>query len=60
MRLLNNNKFIINNVNNDDDVVIVNIDVIILLYKMFIKRVNKIIKRKRRNYDIYNNLEFML
>ena len=33
---------------------------ILLLNKMFIKRVNKIIKRKRRNYNIYNNLKFIL
>ena len=46
MRLLNDNEFIIDNVNNNDDVIIVNVNVIILLYKMFIKRVNEIIKRK--------------
>ena len=60
MRLLNNNKFIVDNVDNDNNVIIININVIILLYKMFIKRVNEIIKRKRRNCDIYNNLKFML
>ena len=32
----------------------------LLLNKMFIKRVNKIIKRKRRDCDIYNNLKFIL
>ena len=60
MRLLNDNKFIVNNIDDDDDTIIVDIDIIILLYKMFTKCVNEIIKRKRRNYDIYNNLEFML
>ena len=60
MRLLSNNKLIINNINNDNNVIIININIIILLYKIFIKRVNEIIKRKRRNCDIYNNLKFML
>ena len=32
----------------------------LLLNKMFIKRVNEIIKRKRRDCDIYNNLKFIL
>ena len=53
MRLLSNNEFIINNVNDNNNV-------IILLYKMFIKRVSEIIKRKQRNYDIYNDLKFIL
>ena len=57
---MSDNKFIINNVNDNNNVIIININIIILLYKIFIKCVNKIIKRKRRNYDIYNNLEFML
>ena len=60
MRLLSDNEFIVNNVNNNNNVTIANINVIILLYKIFIKRVNEIIKRKRRNYDIYNNLKFIL
>ena len=60
MRLLSDNEFIVNNVNNNDNVTIADINVIILLYKIFIKRVNEIIKRKRRNYDIYNNLKFIL
>ena len=60
MRLLNDNEFIVNDVNDNDNVIIINVNVIILLYKMFIKRVNEIIKRKRRNCDIYNNLKFML
>ena len=46
MRLLNDNEFIVNDVDNNDDIIIVNINVIILLYKMFIKRVNEIIKYK--------------
>ena len=35
---------------------------ILLFYyiKMFIKRINKIIKRKRCDYNIYNNFKFML
>ena len=33
---------------------------ILLLNKIFIKCVNEIIKRKRRNCDIYNNLKFIL
>lgn len=37
--------------------IVINVNVIIILYKMFIKRVKEIIKRKRRNYDIYNNLK---
>ena len=71
MRLLSNNEFIINNINDDNNIIInninddnniiiININIIILLYKIFIKCVNKIIKRKRRNCDIYNNLEFIL
>ena len=60
MRLLSDNELIINNVNNNNNVIIININVIILLYKMFIKRVNEIIKYKRRNCDIYNNFEFLL
>ena len=60
MRLLNDNEFIINNVDNNNNVIIINVNVIILLYKMFIKRINKIIKRKRRNCDIYNNFKFIL
>ena len=60
MRLLSDNELIINNVNNNNNVIIININVIILLYKMFIKRINEIIKRKRRDYDIYNNVKFML
>ena len=60
MRLLSDNELIINNVNNNNNVIIININVIILLYKMFIKRVNKIIKRKRRSCDIYNNFKFIL
>ena len=32
----------------------------LLLKKIFIKCVNEIIKRKRRDCDIYNNFKFML
>ena len=60
MRLLSDNKFIINDVNDNNNVIVINADIIILLYKMFIKRINEIIKRKRRSCDIYNNLEFVL
>ena len=60
MRLLSDNEFIINNINNNNNIAIVDINVIILLYKIFAKCVNEIIKRKRRSCDIYNNLEFML
>ena len=60
MRLLSDNEFIINNVNDNNNITIINIDVIILLYKIFIKYINEIIKRKRQSYDIYNNFEFML
>ena len=60
MRLLNDSEFIINNVNNNNNITIININIIILLYKMFIKRINEIIKRKRRNCDIYNNFKFIL
>ena len=58
--MLSDNKFIINNVNNNNNVIIININVIILLYKMFIKRINEIFKRKKRNCDIYNNFKFIL
>ena len=57
---MSDSKFIINNVNNNNNVIIANANVVILLYKIFIKRINEIIKRKRRSCDIYNNLEFML
>ena len=57
---MSDNEFIVNNVNNNNDNVVININIIILLYKIFIKRVNEIIKRKRRSCDIYNNFEFML
>ena len=57
---MSDNEFIINNVNDDNNVIVINVDIIILLYKMFIKCVNEIIKRKRRSCDIYNNLKFML
>ena len=57
---MSDNEFIINNVNNNNNAIIININIIILLYKMFIKRVYEIIKRKRRNCDIYNNLKFIL
>ena len=60
MRLLNDDEFIVNNVNNNNIVIINNVNIIILLYKMFIKLINEIIKRKRRNCDIYNNFKFML
>ena len=55
---MSDNEFIINDINDNDD--IIDIDAIVLLYKMFTKRINEIIKRKRRNCDIYNNLKFML
>ena len=58
MRLLNDNKFIVNDV--DDDDIVVDVNAIILLYKIYTKYINEIIKRKRRSYDIYNNFEFML
>ena len=68
MRLLSDNEFININIdidiNNNDNVIIIDIiidiNIIIMLYKMFTKRVNEIIKRKRRNYDIYNNFKFIL
>ena len=60
MRLLSVNEFIVNNINDNNNVIVININVIVLLYKIFIKRVNEIIKRKRRNCDIYNNFKFML
>ena len=60
MRLLSDNEFIVNDVDDNNDIVIVNINIIVLLYKIFIKRVNKIIKRKRRSCDIYNNFKFIL
>ena len=44
--MLNYNKFIINNINDDNNAIIINVNIIILLYKLFIKRVNKIIKLK--------------
>ena len=46
MRLLSDNEFIVNNVDDNDNAIIVNVNIIILLYKIFIKRVNEIIKRK--------------
>ena len=46
MRLLSDNELIINNVNNNNNVIIINVNIIILLYKIFIKRINEIIKRK--------------
>ena len=57
---MSDNEFIINDVNNNNNAIIININAIILLYKIFIKRINKIIKRKQRNCDIYNNLKFIL
>ena len=48
--MLSDNEFI--NINDDDDNnviiinVIINVNVIVILYKMFIKRINEIIKRK--------------
>lgn len=58
MRLLSDNEF---NNNNIIIIIIINViingNIIVILYKMFLKRVNKTIKRKRRNYDIYNNLK---
>ena len=60
MRLLSDNEFIVNNVDNNNNIIIINANVIILLYKISAKRINEIIKRKRRNCDIYNNFKFML
>ena len=57
MRLLNDNKLIIDDVDNNNNIVIININVIILLYKISIKRVNKIIKRTRK---LYSKLIIML
>ena len=57
---MSDSEFIVNNINDNNNVIVINVNVIILLYKMFIKRINEIIKRKRRSYDIYNNFKFIL